>query len=161
MWGRFFGQTVDNHYRAFADPRADGNLGGFQGGIDLLRGSLIAGQYDRAGLYGAFGDTDVHVDGLVTNPAATAYILGRTGSLHLDAWSGGAYWTHIGPTGWYLDAVLQGTSYSGSASTAVREARHQWLGLHRLPRGRLSIRLAATRAGVRDRAARADPVAEG
>ena len=117
LWGRFFGQTVDNHYRAFADPRADGNLGGFQGGIDLLRGSLIAGQYDRAGLYGAFGDTDVHVDGLVTNPAATAYILGRTGSLHLDAWSGGAYWTHIGPTGWYLDAVLQGTSYSGSAST--------------------------------------------
>ena len=68
VWGRFFGQTVDNHYRAFADPRADGNLGGFQGGIDLLRGSLIAGQYDRAGLYGAFGDTDVHVDGLVTNP---------------------------------------------------------------------------------------------
>ena len=29
--------------RAFADPRASGNLGGFQGGIDLLRGSLIAG----------------------------------------------------------------------------------------------------------------------
>ncbi len=117
VWGRFFGQTVDNHYQAFADPRADGNLGGFQGGIDLLRGSLIAGQYERAGLYGAFGDTDVNVDGLVTNPAATAYILGHTGSLHLDAWSGGAYWTHVGPAGWYLDAVLQGTSYGGSAST--------------------------------------------
>ena len=26
-------------------PRASGNMGGFQGGIDLLRGSLIAGQY--------------------------------------------------------------------------------------------------------------------
>jgi outer membrane autotransporter protein len=118
LWGRFFGQTVDNHYRAFADPRADGNLGGFQGGIDLLHGSLIAGQYDRAGLYGAYGDTNVSVDGLVTNPAATAYIFGHTGSVNLDAWSGGAYWTHIGPAGWYLDAVLQGTSYSGSASTA-------------------------------------------
>ena len=43
VWGRFFGQTIDNHYQAFADPRASGNLGGFQGGVDLLRGSLIAG----------------------------------------------------------------------------------------------------------------------
>jgi outer membrane autotransporter protein len=118
LWGRFFGQTIDNHYQAFADPRASGNLGGFQGGIDLLRGSLIAGHYERAGLYAAYGDTNVNVDGLVTNPAATAYIFGHTGSVHLDAWSGGAYWTHIGPAGWYLDGVLQGTSYGGSASTS-------------------------------------------
>ena len=117
VWGRFFGQTIDNHYRAFADPRASGNLGGFQGGIDLLRGSLIAGHYERAGLYGAYGDVNADVDGLVTNPAATAYILGHTGSLNLNAWSAGGYWTHVGPAGWYLDAVLQGTWYGGSAST--------------------------------------------
>jgi outer membrane autotransporter protein len=116
-WGRFFGQTIDNHYQAFADPRASGNMGGFQGGIDLLRGSLIAGQYERAGLYGAFGDTSVNVNGLATNPAATAYLLERTGSLNLNAWSVGGYWTHVGPTGWYLDTVLQGTWYGGSAST--------------------------------------------
>jgi outer membrane autotransporter protein len=117
VWGRFFGQTIDNHYQAFADPRASGNMGGFQGGIDLLRGSLIAGQYERAGLYGAFGDTSVNVNGLVTNSAATAYLLERTGSLNLNAWSVGGYWTHVGPTGWYLDTVLQGTWYGGSAST--------------------------------------------
>ena len=117
VWGRFFGQTIHNHYSAFADPRADGNLGGFQGGIDLLRGSLIAGQYERAGLYGAYGDVNADVDGLVTNPAATAYVLSRTGSMNLDAWSAGGYWTHAGPGGWYLDAVLQGTWYYGSAST--------------------------------------------
>ena len=116
-WGRFFGQTIDNHYQAFADPRASGNMGGFQGGLDLLRGSLIAGHYERAGLYGAFGDGSVDVNGLVTNPAATAYSLQRTGSLNLNAWSVGGYWTHVGPTGWYLDAVLQGTWYGGSAST--------------------------------------------
>jgi fibronectin-binding autotransporter adhesin len=117
VWGRFFGQTLDNHYTAFADPRASGNLGGFQGGIDLLRGSLIAGHYDRAGLYGAYGDVNADVNGLVTNPAATADILTRTGSMNLDAWSAGGYWTHTGPGGWYLDAVLQGTWYYGSAST--------------------------------------------
>ena len=117
VWGRFFGQTVHDHYSAFADPRADGNLGGFQGGVDLLRGSLIAGQYERAGLYGAYGDVNADVNGLVTNPAATAYILTHTGSMNLDAWSAGGYWTHTGPGGWYLDAVLQGTWYYGSAST--------------------------------------------
>ena len=117
VWGRFFGQTVHNHYSAFADPRADGNLGGFQGGIDLLRGSLIAGHYERAGLYGAYGDVNADVDGLVTNPAATAYVLSHTGSMNLAAWSAGGYWTHTGPGGWYLDAVLQGTWYYGSAST--------------------------------------------
>ena len=117
IWGRFFGETVHNHYSAFADPRADGNLGGFQGGIDLLRGSLIAGHYERMGLYGAYGDVNADVNGLVTNPAATAYILTHTGSMNLDAWSAGGYWTHVGPGGWYLDAVLQGTWYYGSAGT--------------------------------------------
>ena len=117
VWGRFFGQTIHNHYQAFADPRASGDLGGFQGGIDLLRGSLIAGHYERAGLYGAYGDVHADVDGLVTNPAATAYVLSRTGSMNLNSWSAGGYWTHIGPGGWYLDAVLQGTWYYGSAST--------------------------------------------
>jgi len=117
VWGRFFGQTLNNRYTAFADPRASGNLGGFQGGVDLLRGSLIAGHYERAGLYGAYGDVNADVDGLVTNPAATAYVLSHTGSMNLNAWSAGGYWTHVGPGGWYLDAVLQGTWYYGSAST--------------------------------------------
>jgi outer membrane autotransporter protein len=118
VWGRFFGQTVNNHYGAFADPRASGNLGGFQGGIDLLRGPVIPGGFDRAGLYGAYGNVNSDVTGLVTNPAATAYVLTHTGSMSLDAWSAGGYWTHVGPGGWYLDAVLQGTWYYGSASTA-------------------------------------------
>jgi outer membrane autotransporter protein len=117
VWGRFFGQRIDNHYQAFADPSASGNMGGFQGGIDLLRGPIIPGGHDRAGLYGAYGDVSADVTGLVTNAAATAYILTHTGSLNLNAWSAGGYWTHVGTGGWYLDAVLQGTWYGGSAST--------------------------------------------
>jgi autotransporter-associated beta strand protein len=38
-WGRFFGQQINNQYQAFADPRASGWMGGFQGGIDLWRGA--------------------------------------------------------------------------------------------------------------------------
>ena len=117
VWGRFFGQTIHNNYQAFAAPSANGDLGGFQGGIDLLRGPVIPGGYDRAGLYGAYGDVHADVNGIVTNPAATAYVLNRTGSMNLNSWSAGGYWTHTGPGGWYLDAVLQGTWYYGSAST--------------------------------------------
>jgi outer membrane autotransporter protein len=122
-WARFFGGTSDNRYQAFADPRTHGNFWGFQGGVDLLRGPLIPGGYDRAGLYGAYSNSNNNVDGLVTNPAATAYILTHTGSVNLNAWSGGAYWTHVGPGGWYLDAVLQGTVYTGTAATPSSSLR--------------------------------------
>src|SRR5262245_5609429 len=117
VWGRLFGQQIDNHYRAFADPRASGQVAGIQTGIDVWRGSLIPGHIDTAGVYFAYGNGNVRVDGLVTNAAATAYILQRTGSLNLNAYSFGGYWTHYGPAGWYLDAVLQGSIYQGDAST--------------------------------------------
>ena len=115
-WGRFFGQQIDNRYRAFADPRADGQLLGVQAGLDLWRGGLIPGHRDVIGAYFAYGNGDLGVNGLVTNLAATAYELRRTGSVNLHAYSGGGYWTHYGPGGWYLDAVLQGTGYDGTAT---------------------------------------------
>ncbi|MDH6153110.1 outer membrane autotransporter protein [Paraburkholderia sp. WSM4179] len=116
-WGRVFGQQVDNHYQAFADPRASGWVGGLQTGLDLWRGSIWPGHRDTAGVYFAYGYGNVDVDGLVTNAAATGYVLEHTGSMHLNAYSGGGYWTHYGPSGWYLDAVLQGTYYDGNAGT--------------------------------------------
>ena len=116
-WGRVLGQQIDNHYRAFADPRASGQLLGFQSGIDLWHGEWLPGHRDTAGIYFAYANADVGVNGLVTNEAATAYVLRKTGSLNLDAWSGAAYWTHRGPSDWYLDAVAQVTRYEGAAST--------------------------------------------
>jgi outer membrane autotransporter protein len=116
-WGRVLGQQIDNHYRAFADPRASGQLLGFQSGIDLWRGEWIPGHRDVAGIYVGYANAGVDVNGLVTNEAATAYVLRKTGSLNLDAWSGAAYWTHYGPGDWYLDAVAQATHYQGAAST--------------------------------------------
>jgi outer membrane autotransporter protein len=117
VWGRLFGQQIDNHYQAFADPRASGQIAGIQTGIDVWRGSLIPGHSDTAGVYFAYSNGNVGVDGLVTNAAATAYILQHTGSLNLNAYSAGGYWTHYGPGGWYIDAVLQGSFYDGNAST--------------------------------------------
>jgi hypothetical protein len=84
---------LDNHYQAFANPRAAGQVAGIQTGIDVWRGSLIPGHSDTAGLYLAYGN----VDGLVTNPAATAYILQHTRSLNLNAYSVGATETIMVP----------------------------------------------------------------
>ena len=117
IWGRVLGQQIDNRYRAFADPRASGQLLGFQSGIDLWRGEWIPGHRDAAGIYVGYANANVDVNGLVTNEAATGYVLRRTGGLNLDAWSGAAYWTHYGPGDWYLDAVAQATRYEGAAST--------------------------------------------
>ena len=117
VWGRVLGQQIDNHYKAFADPRASGQLLGFQSGIDLWRGEWLPGHRDAAGIYVGYANANVDVSGLVTNEAATGYVLRHTGGLNLDAWSGGAYWTHYGPHDWYLDAVAQATHYQGAAST--------------------------------------------
>ena len=116
-WARFFGQGIDNRYEAFADPRASGWMGGFQGGVDVWRGSFLPGHRDATGVYLAFANSDIDVHGLVTNAAATGYVQSRTGTLGLNAYSAGGYWTHYGPSGWYLDAVLQGTYYNGNATT--------------------------------------------
>jgi outer membrane autotransporter protein len=116
-WGRVLGQQIDNHYTAFADPRGSGQLLGFQSGIDLWHGEWIPGHRDAAGIYVGYANANVDVSGLVTNEAATGYVLRHTGGLNLDAWSGGAYWTHHGPGDWYLDAVAQATHYQGAAST--------------------------------------------
>ena len=116
-WARFFGQGIDNRYQAFADPRASGWMGGFQGGVDLLRSSFLPGHRDVAGVYIAFANSDINVNGLVTNAAATGYVQTHTGTLGLNGYSAGGYWTHYGPSGWYLDLVLQGTYYNGNAMT--------------------------------------------
>ncbi|WP_250625132.1 autotransporter outer membrane beta-barrel domain-containing protein [Pinirhizobacter soli] len=118
-WGRVFGATIDQSYRAYAAPASKGNLSGFQVGVDMWQGQSLPGHTDSFGGYLAYGSANVEVRGLVTNADATDYVRQHTGSLSLHATSVGAYWTHYGPTGWYLDGVAQASTYRGSASTSV------------------------------------------
>jgi outer membrane autotransporter protein len=117
VWGRVLGVQIDNRYKSFTNPSATGRLIGMQVGVDVWRGSLIPGQRDAAGVYFAYGNAVADVDGLVTNADATGYVNTRTGSANLQGYSLGGYWTHYGPTDWYLDAILQGTHYAGDAQT--------------------------------------------
>ncbi|MQR01648.1 autotransporter-associated beta strand repeat-containing protein [Glaciimonas soli] len=129
-WARVFNSYANNQYQSFASPNVKGNLTGFQVGADMWQGvANSAGKQDKAGVYAAFSNANMNVDGLVTNADATGYVRERTGNLNLNAWSGGAYWTHYGADGWYLDGVLQATHYSGSASTANANLSTNGLGI--------------------------------
>ena len=119
VWTRAFASHIDNSYRAFAAPRARGDLNGLQVGADLWQGELIDGHSDRFGGYLAHSNADVRVRGLVTNEEATNYVMQGTGSVNLQANSAGVYWTHYGSNNWYLDGVLQASTYRGTASTGV------------------------------------------
>jgi len=107
-WGRLFGQLTDLGFSGTVRPDFDGTIAGFQAGADVWK-FTSAGNRDHFGLYGAFaqatGDVRGFVIGLEGAPA---------GRVSLDATSLGAYWTHVGPTGWYLDAVLQGSWLDGN-----------------------------------------------
>jgi hypothetical protein len=61
-------------------------VAGFQAGADFFRSdSVIAGHKDYAGFYFAYGNANVDVNGLVSNAAATAYVLQHTPAISISA----------------------------------------------------------------------------
>ena len=93
----------------------------------------INGHSDHIGFYVARRAQLVPCSGLVDGFPGTA-----AGHLDLDATSFGGYWTHLGPSNWYIDAVLQGTHLSGSPSS-IRGDDNNVIGtrLRGFDRGRL------------------------
>jgi outer membrane autotransporter protein len=119
MWGRMFGQQINNRDESGSDPHSKGQIAGFQLGGDLLHAEdlTFSGHRDSAGLFLAYGDAIANITGLVTNAAATGNEYQHTGSIKLDSWSAGGYWTHYGSEGGYVDLLAQGTHYSGLAKS--------------------------------------------
>ena len=46
----------------------------------------------------------------------------QVGEVDVDGTSLGAYWTHVGPNGWYLDGVLMGTWFGGDSTSNAGES---------------------------------------
>lgn len=113
VWGRVFGERVSNHWNGTVDTSATGNLIGFQTGFDILRRTTDSGHRDHAGVYVAYTDFD--------SPSVRGFALGmqnlEVGQLQMNGPSAGAYWTHFGPSGWYLDGVFQGSWYDAKATS--------------------------------------------
>jgi outer membrane autotransporter protein len=109
-WGRVFGQSSREQFAQGIGvaPSFDGTFSGLQVGRDVLKFDSLNGHHDHIGLYFGYAHVEggVHgfVDGFQNAPA---------GQVALDAESVGGYWTHIGPSNWYVDTIVQGTKISG------------------------------------------------
>lgn len=107
-WARVIGERSRSRWGGTVEAQATGNLIGLQAGFDILRTAPYAGGHsDVVGVYVAYTDFNApsvrgFADGV---PNAVA------GRLLVSGPSVGAYWTHTGPSGWYLDAVLQASWY--------------------------------------------------
>lgn len=106
-WGRVFGSTGSVDARGNNGSLKNGSLydydlAGMQIGQDIYRSQNSNRSRDSAGVYFGLGTAS----GRVEKPQG-----GRAGTLSMDAYTLGAYWTHTGATDWYVDTVVQGTRY--------------------------------------------------
>ncbi|KKX33367.1 autotransporter outer membrane beta-barrel domain-containing protein [Rhizobium sp. LC145] len=111
-WFRGFGQSTEQSWSGTVSPSIDGSTWGIQAGFDILRRESGDGHSDTAGVFLGYAGLSADVRG-----QALGWNNVKTGKIDVDATSLGAYWTHIGPSGWYLDGVIMGTWYGGSASS--------------------------------------------
>ena len=114
-----FGQQTREQFAQGARPDFDGTFAGFQAGADLLRLQSISGHSDHIGFYVGQARATGSVHGLVD-----AFQGAPAGHLDIDATSYGGYWTHLGRSNWYIDAVLQGTYFQTSANSIRGDANN-------------------------------------
>ena len=111
-WARIFGQDTDMKWKGTVAPGFDGSLFGLQAGQDLFGRETASGHSDRFGLFFGYARSKGDVTG-----QALGWNRLAVGNLEVTGTSFGGYWTHIGPEGWYLDAVLMGTWFGGDAAS--------------------------------------------
>ena len=78
----------------------------------MWRLESINGHHDNIGFYVAQARASGSVHGSVDGFEGAL-----AGHVDLDATSFGGYWTHLGPSNWYIDTVVQGTYLSGTPNS--------------------------------------------
>lgn len=109
-WARIIGRhgSQDGGGIFRSGPNFDYDIFAFQAGLDLYRAVNSDGSRDHAGVYGAIG----RIRGDVTHFNGI-----KAGTNTIDGYTLGAYWTHFGASGWYLDGVVQGTWFDAEADS--------------------------------------------
>jgi autotransporter family porin len=110
-WGRVVGGRFETRDQGRFSPEFKGDFAGLTAGADV--GYETNGHINQLGAFTSYLNSDGDVRGfaLGINRAAA-------GTVSMDAASLGLYWTHIGPSRWYIDAVLLGTRYDGNTKSA-------------------------------------------
>lgn len=116
-WARTFGQNTELEWDGTVLPSFDGNLFGFQAGQDLFGRETEDGHFDRFGLFFGYSKMSGDIKG-----QALGWNNLSVGDVDVSGTSLGGYWTHIGPQGWYLDAILMGTWFGGDATSRAGES---------------------------------------
>ena len=104
-WTRVWGEHATLSNGGAVNPEFSGTMGGIQVGQDLYADVTSGGQRNHYGFILGFARAQGDVSGL-----ALGFPNLGAGHLAIDAYSAGGYWTHVGPGGWYTDAVLMGSS---------------------------------------------------
>ncbi|MDB5784420.1 MAG: autotransporter outer rane beta-barrel protein [Caballeronia mineralivorans] len=104
-WGRVGGGHSVTSQDGAANPEFDGSIFGMQVGHDLYSDTTASGHRNRYGLFLGLARAVGDVNGF-----ALGFPHADVGHLAVNAYSLGGYWTHVGPSGWYTDAVLMGSS---------------------------------------------------
>ncbi|WP_256701353.1 autotransporter outer membrane beta-barrel domain-containing protein [Caballeronia sordidicola] len=104
-WGRVWGGHTTQSQDGALNPEFSGSIYGAQAGHDIYADSTPGGHRNHYGFFVGFTRATGDVNGYAL---ATPNL--DVGHLAVNGYSLGGYWTHIGPGGWYTDAVLMGTS---------------------------------------------------
>ncbi|SFC73050.1 autotransporter outer membrane beta-barrel domain-containing protein [Collimonas sp. OK412] len=118
-WGRVWGSHTKQRQDGTVSPQFDGSMTGMQVGHDIYADTSASGRRNHYGLFLGYA----HATGNVNGFAMAVQNL-DVGNLAIDAYSLGGYWTHVGPSGWYTDAVLMGSSLSADPRS------HDGVGAH-------------------------------
>jgi outer membrane autotransporter protein len=104
-WARAWGAYSNIAQGGAISPSFDGSVWGMQIGQDLYASAATSGARDHFGFVLGFSRAVGDVNGLALGQPDYG-----VGSLQINAYSLGAYWTHIGAGGWYTDAVAMGSA---------------------------------------------------
>jgi outer membrane autotransporter protein len=104
-WARVWGGHATLRNSGAADPEFSGGIGGAQVGHDVYADASSTGHRNHYGFFLGFARASGDVSGF-----ALGFPNSAVGHLSVDAYSAGLYWTHIGPGGWYTDAVVLGST---------------------------------------------------
>lgn len=107
-WGRILSNDFKQSWSGTVDPKLDASIKGYQIGHDLYAARTNGGSNHRLGFFVAHSRLDGHVEGF-----ADGLEQSKTGKVKLEGDSVGAYWTVVGPSAGYVDAVLMGTRLDG------------------------------------------------
>lgn len=104
-WGRVWGNHVVQGNEGTVNQQFDGSIVGAQVGQDLYADRSESGQRNHYGFFLGFTHAAGDVSGFALGQEGLP-----VGNLSIDSYSAGGYWTHIGPSGWYTDTVLMGST---------------------------------------------------